>query len=106
VHWLTYALAVHATGDANGAVGVLDSYMDTLDKDCMEFQQNFESSELAMYKNCVLAETNPQFGGAAAGGSGDDDDATTTTMDLGGFARHYVIWTRLTILSLTGLDGT
>ncbi len=73
VHWLTYALAVHATGDANGAVGVLDSYMDTLDKDCVEFQRNFESSELAMYKNCVLAETNPQSGGAAAQG-GDDDD--------------------------------
>ena len=75
VHWLTYALAVHATGDANSAVGVLDSYMDTLDKDCVEFQRNFESSELAMYKNCVLAETNPPSGGVAtAGGGGGDDD--------------------------------
>ena len=87
VHWLTYALAVHATGDANGAVGVLDSYMDTLDKDCVELQRNFESSELAMYKNCVLAETNPQFGGAAAGGSGDDDDDNNDNDGLGGIRK-------------------
>ena len=33
VHWLTYAVAVHVSGDAAGVVVVLDSYFDTLDKD-------------------------------------------------------------------------
>jgi len=78
VHWLTYAVAVHVTGDANGAVGVLDSYMDTLDKDCVEFQRNFEASELAMYKNWVLAEstttTIPPTGDAAAASVAGQED--------------------------------
>jgi len=56
-HWLTYALAVHACGDAEGAAGVLDSYAGTLEENSQEFKRGFESSELAMYKNMVLSET-------------------------------------------------
>jgi len=58
VHWLTYALSVHVNGDCEGAAGVLDNYMATLEKDSVEFQRNFESSELALYKNMVLSETD------------------------------------------------
>ena len=97
---------MHATGDANGAVGVLDSYMDTLDKDCVEFQRNFESSELAMYKIACWQKPTPNSAVLLLAAAVMTMTTTTTTMDLGGFARHYVIWTRLTILSLTGLDGT
>ena len=62
VHWLTYALSVHVNGDAEGAVGVLDSYLDTCDRDSsVEFQKNFESSELALYKNQVLSETTGEI---------------------------------------------
>ena len=57
VHWLTYALSVHVCGDPEGAVGVLDSYMGTLEEGSVEFTRNFESSELALYKNRVLSET-------------------------------------------------
>eukprot|EP00581_Thalassiosira_minuscula_P017759 CAMPEP_0183722740 /NCGR_PEP_ID=MMETSP0737-20130205/14604_1 /TAXON_ID=385413 /ORGANISM="Thalassiosira miniscula, Strain CCMP1093" /LENGTH=974 /DNA_ID=CAMNT_0025952969 /DNA_START=188 /DNA_END=3112 /DNA_ORIENTATION=+ len=58
VHWLTYALAVHVGGDPGAAAGVLDSYIGTLDGDGAEFRRNFESSELALYKNQIIAETD------------------------------------------------
>mmetsp|Transcript_285 Transcript_285/g.552 ORF Transcript_285/g.552 Transcript_285/m.552 type:complete len:918 (+) Transcript_285:161-2914(+) len=57
VHWLSYALSVHVNGDAEAAVGILDSYFGTLEEGCEEFQKNFESSELALYKNQLLSET-------------------------------------------------
>jgi len=57
LHWLSYALSVHVNGDPDAAVGILDSYFGTLDEDCVEFQKNFESSELALYKNQLLSET-------------------------------------------------
>ena len=56
VHWLTYAVAVHATGDREGAVKVLDGYVGTLEKDDAEFKRGFESSELVLYKNQILSE--------------------------------------------------
>ena len=56
-HWLSYALSVHVNGDPDAAVGILDSYFGTLEEDCVEFQKNFESSELALYRNQVLSET-------------------------------------------------
>jgi peptide alpha-N-acetyltransferase len=55
-------------GDAEGAVGVLDSYLDTCDKDSVEFQKNFESSELALYKNQVLSETKGEVNGEGENG--------------------------------------
>ncbi len=57
LHWLSYALSVHVNGDADAAVGILDSYFGTLEEGCEEFQKNFESSELALYKNQLLAES-------------------------------------------------
>ncbi|KAL7544773.1 hypothetical protein ACHAWF_008138 [Thalassiosira exigua] len=56
-HWLTYAVACHANGDPKGTVGVLDGYLGTVGEDGAEFRRGFESSELAMYRNRVLAET-------------------------------------------------
>ena len=73
VHWLSYALSVHVNGDPDTAVGILDSYFGTLDDDCVEFQKNFESSELALYKNLLLSETK-----------GEDDDG------LGGVRKALV----------------
>jgi peptide alpha-N-acetyltransferase len=60
-------------GDPDTAVGILDSYFGTLDDDCVEFQKNFESSELALYKNLLLSETK-----------GEDDDG------LGGVRKALV----------------
>ena len=59
IHWLTYALSLHVGGNPEGAVGILNSYMDTLDEQTSpdEFTRNFENSELAMYKNLCLSET-------------------------------------------------
>ncbi|KAL3784716.1 hypothetical protein HJC23_007725 [Cyclotella cryptica] len=56
VHWLSYALGVHVCGDPEGAIGVLDSYVGTLEEGSTEFCRGFESSELALYKNRVLSE--------------------------------------------------
>jgi len=73
IHWLTYALSVHVSGNPEGAVGILDSYIDTLDKEmAVEFTKCFESSELAMYKNLCLSETSN--GGGDEKGDGDDDN--------------------------------
>ncbi|EED94562.1 predicted protein, partial [Thalassiosira pseudonana CCMP1335] len=58
VHWLSYAIGVHVNGDAEGTIGVLDSYAGTLEEGSMEFERNFESSELALYRNRVLSEIN------------------------------------------------
>jgi tetratricopeptide (TPR) repeat protein len=65
VHWLSYALGVHVCGDAEGCIGVLDSYAATLEEGSAEFRRGFESSELAMYKNRVLAEIEEEEDGLA-----------------------------------------
>jgi hypothetical protein len=80
IHWLSYALALHVCNDFNAAVGVIDSYMDTLgggdvdsppppplttvagtkdsSKDLIAtLQCKYENSELALYKNTILSET-------------------------------------------------
>jgi peptide alpha-N-acetyltransferase len=57
VHWLSYALGVHVCGDAEGAIGVLDSYAGTIEEGSKEFSRGFETSELALYKNRILSET-------------------------------------------------
>ena len=56
IHWLSYALGVHICGDADAAIGVLDSYAGTLEEGSKEFERCFESSELALYKNRVMSE--------------------------------------------------
>jgi len=57
LHWLAFALAKHLTGDNEGAVSVIDCYLDTLDANCREKQRGYESSELALYRFEILLET-------------------------------------------------
>ena len=56
IHWLAYALGKHLTNDFEGAVNVIDIYLETLSESSPEKQRGFESSELALYRNRVLAE--------------------------------------------------
>jgi N-alpha-acetyltransferase 15/16, NatA auxiliary subunit len=56
INWMAFALARHITGDLLGAVKVIDIYLGTLTEGSAELGRCFESSELAMYKNSILAE--------------------------------------------------
>lgn len=56
INWMAFALARHLTGDLRGAVKVVDTYMGTLTEGSSELGRCFESSELALYKNMILAE--------------------------------------------------
>ena len=56
INWLAFALAKHLTGDHRGAVSVIDIYLGTLPEDAPELTRGFEASELALYKNQILAE--------------------------------------------------
>ncbi len=55
-NWLAFALGKHMSGDLRGAVNVIDIFLGTLEEGSIELQRNFETSELAMYKNSILAE--------------------------------------------------
>mmetsp|Transcript_20010 Transcript_20010/g.29024 ORF Transcript_20010/g.29024 Transcript_20010/m.29024 type:complete len:901 (+) Transcript_20010:308-3010(+) len=56
INWLAFALAKHLNGDLRGAVSVIDIYLGTLNEGSLELEKGFESSELAMYRNKILAE--------------------------------------------------
>ena len=56
INWIAFALARHLTGDLTGAVKVIDTYTGTLTEGSSELGRCFESSELALYKNSILAE--------------------------------------------------
>lgn len=56
MNWLSFALAKHLTGDMEGAISVIDTYLGTLTEGSPELERGFESSELAMYRNTILAE--------------------------------------------------
>lgn len=56
VNWLSLALAKHLTGDLQGAINVIDIYLGTLTEGHPELSRCFESSELALYRNSILAE--------------------------------------------------
>lgn len=56
VNWIAFALARHMAGDLRGAVKVIDTYMGTLTEGSSELGRCFESSELALYRNMILAE--------------------------------------------------
>lgn len=56
INWMAFALAKHLTGDHREAVKVIDIYLGTLTEDSEELGRCFESSELALYKNRILAE--------------------------------------------------
>mmetsp|Transcript_12430 Transcript_12430/g.15558 ORF Transcript_12430/g.15558 Transcript_12430/m.15558 type:complete len:906 (-) Transcript_12430:163-2880(-) len=75
IHWLAFALAKHLTGDAAGAVSVIDIYLGTLSPNSPELRRGFESSELALYRNVLLGE-------------GDDHRATLADLEK---CRHLVV---------------
>ena len=56
INWLAFALAKHLTGDLRGAISVIDIYLGTLSEDAPEKSPGFEASELALYRNQILAE--------------------------------------------------
>lgn len=80
-NWLSFALSKHLTGHIDEAINIIDIYLDTLKQDSNivgnngtgtngttgggssssadnnpEFQCNYESSELALYKNMLIYE--------------------------------------------------
>lgn len=55
-NWLAFALARHMTGDLRGAISVIDIYLGTLTEGSPELDPGFESGELALYRNSLLAE--------------------------------------------------
>mmetsp|Transcript_22558 Transcript_22558/g.53550 ORF Transcript_22558/g.53550 Transcript_22558/m.53550 type:complete len:897 (+) Transcript_22558:208-2898(+) len=56
INWLAFALAKHLMGDLRGAISVIDIYLGTLSDESTEKARGFEASELALYKNRILAE--------------------------------------------------
>ncbi|KAL3918249.1 MAG: hypothetical protein SGILL_004327 [Bacillariaceae sp.] len=56
INWLALALAKHLTGDLRGSISVIDIYLGTLSEGAPELARGFEASELAMYRNRILAE--------------------------------------------------
>jgi len=56
INWMAFALSKHLTGHLRDAVKVIDIYLGTLTEDSEELGRCFESSELALYKNSILAE--------------------------------------------------
>ncbi len=56
INWLAFALAKHLTGDLRGAISVIDIYLGTLSEGAPELSRGFEASELALYRNRILAE--------------------------------------------------
>jgi N-alpha-acetyltransferase 15/16, NatA auxiliary subunit len=61
INWMAFALARHLNGDLKGAVKVIDTYMGTLTEGSSELGRCFESSELTLYKNSILAELPDNF---------------------------------------------
>lgn len=56
INWMAFALARHMCGDLQGAIKVIDIYLGTLTEGSAELGRCFESSELALYKNSIIAE--------------------------------------------------
>ena len=56
MNWLSFALANHLNKDLNRALTVIDSYLQTLSPGSPELERGFESSELALYRNSIVAE--------------------------------------------------
>jgi len=55
-NWLAFALGKHMSEDHRGAIDVIDIFLGTLEEGSTEFQRNYETSELVMYKNSILSE--------------------------------------------------
>lgn len=56
VSWLAFALGKHMKGDRKGAIGIIDTFLSTLEEGSVDLQKNYETSELALYKNSIIAE--------------------------------------------------
>jgi N-alpha-acetyltransferase 15/16, NatA auxiliary subunit len=56
INWMAFALARHMSGDLPGAINVIDIYLGTLTEGSSDLGRSYESSELAMYKNSIIAE--------------------------------------------------
>uniref|UniRef100_A0A7S3LAC1 Uncharacterized protein n=1 Tax=Amphora coffeiformis TaxID=265554 RepID=A0A7S3LAC1_9STRA len=61
INWMAFALARHLAGDLDGATKVIDTYLSTLTEGSSELGRCFESSELALYRNSILAEKPDNF---------------------------------------------
>jgi tetratricopeptide (TPR) repeat protein len=61
INWMAFALAKHMMGDLDDAVKVIDIYLGTLSEGSAELGRCYEASELAMYKNSMLAELPNNF---------------------------------------------
>ena len=64
INWLAFALAKHLTGDLRGAISIIDIYLETLPEGSPEKSPGFEASELALYRNRILAEIPNNYGEA------------------------------------------
>lgn len=62
-HWVGFALAKHLLNDYRGAINVIDIFLGTLDpnSNSPDLSRNYETSELALYKNQILAEIPDNF---------------------------------------------
>lgn len=62
-HWIGFALSKHLLNDHRGAVNVIDIFLGTLDpsSNSPDLSRNYETSELALYKNQILAEIPNNF---------------------------------------------
>lgn len=62
-HWIGFAIAKHLLNDHRGAVNVIDIFLGTLDpsSNSPDLSRNYETSELALYKNQILAEIPNNF---------------------------------------------
>lgn len=56
INWMAFALSRHLAGDLDGAIKVIDTYLSTLSEGSSELGRCFESSELALYRNSIVAE--------------------------------------------------
>lgn len=56
INWMAFALSRHLVGDLDGAITVIDTYLSTLSEGSSELGRCFESSELALYRNSIVAE--------------------------------------------------
>ena len=61
INWMAFALARHLAGDLDGAIKVIDTYLSTLSEGSSELGRCFESSELALYRNSIVAEKPDNF---------------------------------------------
>ena len=64
VNWMAFALARHMSGDCTGAINVIDIYLGTLTEGSSDLGRSYESSELAMYKNSIIAEIPDNYSNA------------------------------------------